>query len=215
MAYFFPEGSKFYFSQDFASAKTITALSNASTAVATATSHGFSDGDEIILTSGWEDATDTAYKVDSLTADTFGVTGLNSVDTDFYSAGGGVGSAQKVSSWTEIPQVLTIATSGGDARFTTISPIARRNSINIPTGFNATSITLTLGHDPANANYQTMLDISRTLSKVAFKMVLSGGAVTYGYGYMSVSEAPSLNVNQANSVTAALTLLGRSISYAS
>ena len=93
--------------------------------------------------------------------------------------------------------------------------MARRNAINIPTGFNPTSITLTLGHDPADANYQTMLDISRTLSKVAFKMVLSGGAVSYGYGYMSVSEAPSLNVNQANQVTAALTLLGRSISYAS
>jgi hypothetical protein len=215
MAYFFPEGSKFYFSQSFASAKTITALTNANPAVATSTSHGYSDGDEVILTSGWEDATDTVYKVDQLTTDTFSLTGLNSTDTDFYSAGGGVGSAQKVSSWTEIPQVLTIATSGGDARFTTINPIARRNSINIPTGFNATSITLTLGHDPSNANYITMLDISRTLSKVAFKMVLSGGAVTYGYGYMSVSEAPTLNVNQANSVTAALTLLGRSISYAS
>jgi hypothetical protein len=215
MAYFFPEGSKFYFSQDFASAKTITALSNANPAVASATSHGYTDGDEVILTSGWEDATDTVYKVDQLTTDTFSLTGLNSTDTDFYSAGGGVGNSQKVSSWTEIPQVLTIATSGGDARFTTINPIARRNSINIPTGFNATSITLTLGHDPSNANYITMLDISRTLSKVAFKMVLSGGAVTYGYGYMSVSEAPTLNVNQANSVTAALTLLGRSISYAS
>ena len=215
MAYFFPEGSKFYFSQTFASAKTITALTNANPAVASSTSHGYTDGDEVILTSGWEDATDTVYKVDQLTTDTFSLTGLNSTDTDFYSAGGGVGSAQKVSSWTEIPQVLTIATSGGDARFTTINPIARRNSINIPTGFNATSITLTLGHDPANANYITMLDISRTLSKVAFKMVLSGGAVTYGYGYMSVSEAPTLNVNQANSVTAALTLLGRSISYAS
>jgi len=59
-----------------------------------------------------------------------------------------------------------------------------------------------------------MLAISRKLSKVAFKMVLSGGATTYGYGYMSVSESPSLNVNQANQVTAALSLLGRSISYA-
>ena len=215
MAYFFPEGSKFYFSQTFASAKTITALSNANPAVATSASHGYTDGDEVILTSGWEDATDTVYKVDQLTADTFSLGGLNSTDTDFYSVGAGSGSAQKVSSWTEIPQVLTIATSGGDARFTTINPIARRNSINVPTGFNATSITLTLGHDPANANYIAMLDISRTLSKVAFKMVLSGGAVTYGYGYMSVSEAPTLNVNQANSVTAALTLLGRSISYAS
>jgi hypothetical protein len=168
-----------------------------------------------VLTSGWEDATDTVWKVDELTTDTFSLLGLNATSTNFYPAGSGAGTAQKVSNWTEIPQVLSIATAGGDARFTTISPIARRNSINVPTGFNATSITLTLGHDAANATYQSMLDISRSLSKVAFKMVLSGGAVTYGYGYMSVSEAPSLNVNQANQVTAAITLLGRSISYAS
>ncbi len=214
MSYYFPEGSKFYFSKTFAAAKTITALTNAAPAVATSVGHGFTDGNEVVLTSGWEDATDTVFKVDQLTADTFSLLGLNTVDTNFYATGTGTGSAALVSAWTEIPQVLTIATSGGDARFTTINPIARRNAINIPTGFNATSITLTLGHDPSNANYETMLDISRTLSKVAFKMVLSGGAVTYGYGYMSVSEAPSLNVNAANSVTAALTLLGRSISYA-
>jgi hypothetical protein len=213
MSYFFPEGSKFYFSTTFASAKTITALTNANPAVATSVAHGYSDLDEILLSSGWEDATDTVFQVDQLTADTFEIEGLNSVDTNFYAVGTGTGTAQKISGWTEIPQVLTIATQGGDARFTTISPIARRNSINVPTGFNPTSISLTLGHDPANANYKTMLGISRALTKVAFKMVLSGGAVTYGYGYMSVSEAPSLNVNQANTVSAAISLLGRAISY--
>lgn len=213
MSYFFPEGSKFYFSTTFAAAKTISALTNADPAVATSTSHGYTDGDEILLTSGWEDATDTVFKVDQLTADTFEIEGLNSVDTNFYAAGTGTGTAEKISGWTEIPQVLTIATQGGDARFTTINPIARRNAINVPTGFNPTSINLTLGHDPANANFKTMLGISRALTKVAFKMVLSGGAVTYGYGYMSVSESPSLNVNQANTVACALSLLGRSISY--
>jgi hypothetical protein len=215
MAYFFPEGSKFYFSQTFASAKTITALTNASPAVATSVAHGYVDSDEILLASGWEDATDTVYKVDQLTADTFSLLGLNTVDTNFYAAGGGTGTAQKVSGWTEIPQILTIDSQGGDPRFTEINPIARRNALRVPTGFNATSINMTLGHDPSNANYQTMLDISRSLTKVAFKMVLSGGAVTYGYGYMSVTEAPKLAVNQANQVQAALTLLGRSISYAS
>lgn len=215
MAYAFPEGSKFYFSQTFASAKTLSAMSNASPTVATSVAHGYADNDELLLSSGWEDATDTVYKADQLTADTFSLLGLDTTDTGFYSSGGGANStAQKISGWTEIPQVLTISTSGGDPRFTTISPLARRNSINVPTGFNPTSITLTLGHDAANANYQTMLGISRALKKVAFKMVLSGGSTTYGYGYMAVSEAPSLNVNQANQVTAALTLLGRAMSYA-
>lgn len=215
MSYYFPEGSKFYFSNTFASAKTITALTNANPAVASSTAHGYVDNDELLLTSGWEDATDTVFKADQLTADTFSLLGLDATNTSFYPAGSGTGTAQKISTWTEIPQVLTISTQGGDARFTTISPLAKRNAINVPTGFNPTSINLTLGHDPANANYATMLGISRNLSKVAFKMVLSGGAVTYGYGYMSVSESPALNVNNANTVNAAITLLGRAMSYAS
>jgi hypothetical protein len=37
--------------------------------------------------------------------------------------------------------------------------------------------------------------------------------VTYGYGYMSVSEVPQLNANQVNTVSAALTFLGRVMSY--
>ena len=214
MAYYFPEGSKFYFSKTFAPAKKVSAITNANPAVATSTAHGYVDGDEILLTSGWEDATDTVFRVDQLTADTFQLLGLNTTDLNFYPTGSGAGEARKVSTWVEIPQVLGISTSGGDARFTTISPLAKRNDINVPTGFNAMSINVTLGYDPANANYQTMLDISRTLEKVAFKMVLSGGAVAYGYGYMSVSEAPQLNRNQANQVNAAITLLGRFMSYA-
>jgi len=214
MAYAFPEGSAFYFSSTFASAKTVSALTNASPAVATATSHGYTTNDEILLTSGWEDATDSAYKITVSDANTFSVGGLVSTDTSFFPTGSGTGTAQKISGWTAIPQVLTIATSGGDPRFTTISPLAKRNSINVPTGFNATSITLSLGHDPSNANFQTMLTLSRSLTKVAFKMVLSGGGTTYGYGYMAVSEVPSLNIGQANAVTASLSLLSRSISYA-
>ena len=213
MAYNFPEGSKFYFSSTFAAEKTITDISNATDALATAAGHGYSDNDPILLTSGWEDATDTVFQVDQQSADTFKLMGLDTTDTDFFPAAAGAGTAKKISGWVEIPQVLTIATSGGDARFTSINPLARRNGIQVPTGFNPTTITLTLGHDPSNANYKTMLGLSRTLTKVAFKMVLSGGAVTYGYGHMSVSEMPGMNNNQPNTVTAAFGLLGRSISY--
>ena len=94
-----------------------------------------------------------------------------------------------------------------------MAPLSKRNAVKIPTGFNATSVTLSLAHDASNANYQTMLGISRTLTKVAFKQVISGGATTYGYGYMNVSEMPKLNNNQVNTVDAAITVLGRSISY--
>jgi len=217
MAYGFPEGSAFYFSplSSFASAVNVTAVTNANPAVATAASHGYVDDDIVLFNSGWEDATDALYKVDMTDASTFSFLGLDTSNTTFFAAGAGTGTTQKVTTWTSIPQVLTIATQGGDARFTTISPLSRRNAINVPTGFNATTITLTLGYDPTNANYQTMLGISRALSKVGFKMALSGSGVTYGFGYMSVSEVPQLNVNQPNQVTAVLTLLGKALSYSS
>lgn len=213
MAYFFPEGSSQQFSQTFASAKTITALTNANPAVATSTAHGYATDDEILLTSGWEDATDSVYKVTVIDANSFSIQGLDTSNTSFFPAGTGTGSAQELSGWTAIPQVLTISSSGGDARFTDVAPLSKRNAVKIPTGFNATSVTLSLAHDASNANYQTMLGISRTLTKVAFKQVISGGATTYGYGYMNVSEMPKLNNNQVNTVDAAITVLGRSISY--
>ena len=213
MAYSLPEGSSQQFSNTLAGSKTITAITNANPAVATCTAHGYTTGDEIMLSSGWEDATDSVYKIESVDANSFKILGLDSTNTSFFPAGSGGGSAQKLSAWTAIPQVLTISASGGDARFTDVNPLAKRNGIRIPTGFNATSVTLSLGFDATTPTYKTMVGISRSLSKVAFKQVLSGGSVQYGWGYLTVSEFPKLNNNQVNTVDAALTFLGRTMSY--
>ena len=213
MSLYFAEGSSQQFSQTFAAAKTITVLTNASPAVATSVAHGYTTGDEILLTTGWEDLTDTVVKITVLTADTFSLSGIDSSNVAFFPAGSGVGTAQKISGWTAIPQVLTISGSGGDARFTDVQLLAKRNALKIPTGFNAVSVTMSLAHDPAQPAYITLTGISRNLSKVAFKQVVSGGAVTYGYGYISVSEMPKLNNNQVNTVDAAMTVIGRAISY--
>ncbi|MBP6674998.1 MAG: hypothetical protein KAY54_01660 [Burkholderiaceae bacterium] len=215
MSYYFPEGTKLYYSVTFAATKTITALSNASPAAATSTSHGYVDDDEILMVSGWEDATDTVYMVDQTDANTFSVLGLDASNTSFYPAGTGTGTASKVSSWVEVPQLLDLSTSGGDVRLTTISPLAKRNDIQVATGFNATALNFTLGHDPANATYIAMLGISRTLTKVALKVLISGSAPMYGYGYMSVSEMPRMARNQANQVAGTITMLGRPIAYGS
>jgi hypothetical protein len=213
MAYSLPEGSSQQFSNTLASAKTVTAITNANPAVATCTGHGYTTGDEIMLSSGWEDATDSVYKIEAVDANSFKILGLDTTNTSFFPTGSGGGSAQKLSAWTAIPQVLTISASGGDARFTDVNPLAKRNGIRIPTGFNATSVTLSLGFDATTPAYKTMVGISRSLAKVAFKQVLSGGSVQYGWGYLTVSEFPKLNNNQVNTVDAALTFLGRTMSY--
>lgn len=214
MAFNFPEGAKFQFSTTFAGAKTISGATNADPAVLTSTAHGYVDGDEVLFTSGWEDATNTVFVANQLTNDTFEVTGLNSTNTTYFPAGSGTGTTQKISGWTDIPQVLTVATSGGDTRYTDVQLLAARQGIKIPTGFNSTTITLTLAHDPSNATYQSMLNLSRTFSLCAFKIV-GGGGTTYGYGYISVNETARMQSGQVNQVECAISILGRQIAYAS
>lgn len=214
MAFNFPEGAKFQFSTTFAGAKTITAVSNANPAVLTSTAHGYSDGDVFLFTSGWEDATNSIFVANQLTADTFEATGLDSTSTTYFGAGTGTGETQKVTGWTDIPQVLTVATSGGDTRFTDVQLLAARQGIKIPTGFNAATTTLTLAHDPANATYQTLLGLSRTFTKVAFRIV-GGGGTTYGYGYITVNESARMQSGQVNQVECSISFLGRQIAYSS
>lgn len=214
MSFYFPEGSKFYFSRTFAAAKTISAFTNDNPGEATSAAHGFSNGAELLITSGWEDLNESVVRAAAVTTNTFDAEGVDTTDLDFYPAGSGTGTASLISSWVEIPQILTPSTSGGDARFTTIALLSRRNDINVPTGFNPQSITLTMAHDPANANYKTMIEVSRRLEQVAFKVVIGGGMVGYGFGYLSVSEMPQLNRNQVNQVNASFSLSGKLITYA-
>lgn len=212
-AYYVPEGSKFFFAETFATAKGITALSNANPALATSPAHGYLDNNEILLTSGWEDASASVFRVDTIDANSFTLLGLDATDTNWFSPGGGTGTAQLVGTWTEIAQVLGIDSQGGDPRFTQIAPLTRRNAINMPTGFNPSSITLTIGHDPNLAAQATMRSLSRRLAKVAFKMTLQNGAAAYAYGTLAMSEIPRMTSGQANSVIAALSVDGRMISY--
>jgi len=214
MAYKFPDGASFQFSTTFASAITIATFTNANPGVATSVGHGLADDDEVLFKGSWEDATDSVFRADQLSADTFSLQSLNTTDTTLFPAGGGASSTvQKITNWKTIPQVLTVATAGGDARRVTISPLARRTPINVPIGLNPVDITLTLGHDASNAIYQEMLGISRALLPVAFRQLLADGSVSYGYGNMVTATMPNLQSGRENQVQVAINLLGRDVAY--
>jgi len=211
--YYFPEGSKVYYSVTFATAKTVSAISNASPAVATATSHGYSDADPVLLASGWEDANDTVFEVDQLSADTFGVLGLDSTDTDWFAAGTGTGEAMKISSWVEVPQLISLTSTGGGPRYGTVDPIGRRNAIKQIIGFEPSSLDLSLGYDAANATQQALNAISRAFTPVAIKIVIPGGGRVYGYGNIAVSEVPQMSKGNAITISGAISVIGRMIGY--
>ena len=83
------------------------------------------------------------------------------------------------------------------------------------TGFNPTAINFTLADDPTNATVKEMIRLSRTLTKTAIKILVSGSAPMYGYGYITVSELPQMARNQVNRLGGVVTLTGRATRYGS
>jgi hypothetical protein len=214
MAYIFPAGTKYFYSNTLAAAKTITAVTNASPAVATSVAHGYVDLDPVVFFSGWQDASDTIWEVDQLTVDTFSLTGLNATNTSVYASGSGGGTAQKVSSWVEIPQILTASTSGGGTKYGTIDPLGSRQATKQPIGFDAIGVDIKIGYDSGNATIQAMQAITRVFGKVALKLVLPGGGRVYGYGNLACSEFPEIGSKDTPlQLTVGIGFDGRAISY--
>lgn len=214
MAYFFPPGTKYFYSNTLASAKTITAVTNANPAVATSVAHGYVDLDPLVFFSGWQDASDTVFEADQLTVDTFSFLGLNATATNVYSSGSGGGTTQKVSNWVEIPQILTATTNGGGTKYGTISPLASRQDTKQPIGFEAIGVDMKIGYDPTNATIQAMQAITRVFGKVALKLVLPGGGRVYGYGNLACSEFPEIGGKETPlQLSVGIGFDGRAISY--
>jgi len=192
----------------------VSGITNASPAVATATSHGYTDGDPVLFSSGWQDASDTLFEVDQLTADTFSITGLNATDTNVYASGTGTGTTKEVSDWVEFPQVLSISTNGGGIKYGTIDPIASRQSSKQPIGFEAIGVDMKIGYDPSNATITALQGLTRAFSKAAFKLVLPGGGRVYGYGNVACSEFPEIGSKETPlQLSASIGFDGRAISY--
>ena len=89
-----------------------TSLSNAATAAAVVT-NTFSTGDFVEVTSGWSRLTSKVVRLSTASATGFALEGVDTTLTSIYPALGGVGTARKISSWTQLSQILTSSSSGG------------------------------------------------------------------------------------------------------
>lgn len=190
MSYYTLVGAQFFMSTGLDAAKTVSAISNAAPPVVSAAAHGYSNNDEILLLNSWDDLNEVIVRASSVAAGTFAVAGYDTTNTDFYPAAASAGTAQKVSGWTPMGQILGISPSGGEASFEEVKPFERRNAVKIFTGFSAASLEMTLGWDRARADQVALQTASKTAAKRAFKFVLPGGVIGYAYGTVSASALP-------------------------
>lgn len=198
---------------DVGSAITVTALSNATDAVATAAAHGLVDGDIIVVASGWAKIDGRAARVASSTTGTFAYEDIDTSNTTRFPAGTGTGSVKKVDTWTQISQVLNSTTEGGEQQFLTYAFLEDGDERRIPTTKSPTGLTLVLGDDSSLAWYAKLAAADEDREPRPIRIALPSGDMIYYNAYCTLNRTPSLTVNELMALQATFSLVAAQTRY--
>jgi hypothetical protein len=216
MAIRLPSGATVAIASAYGTSAAISALSNASTAVATAGTGVGTAGEIIELTSGWDRANGRLFRIQSVSGGTaYALEGFDSSGTGDYPAGSGTGSMRKVSTWTSVTQVQSVASSGGDIQFVDITSLSDFTQKQIPNTRSPSQIGFTVFDDPTLTYFSTVRGVSESRAPAALRVVLPGGSPFYANGYWSLQSVPNLTSGQAITLNLDFSTLAEPTRYAS
>ena len=215
MAASLPNGSLIAIGTAYGSPITVTAISNAATAVATANGHGLAEGDIVVVNSGWSRLNGKTVRVGTVTTNTFQLEGIDTTSTTLYPSGAGTGSVREVTTFTQIAQILETATNGGEQQFLEFQFLEADSQTRIPTFKNAAGLTLQIADDPSLAGYQGLEEANDDREARALRITLANSSIILYNAYCSVNKPPSLTVNELMAVEATFSFLNEPVRYTS
>lgn len=211
-----PTGSLYYVASTIAATKATTIVTNASEAVVTSTAHGYSNGDYVLVISGWGRLNKRAFRIKSITTDTFVLEGADTSNTTFFPAGQGVGTVAKVSAWTQLTTVMNPNTSGGDPKKVTYKFIESDVEYSINDGFTATDYTIELDADAiGGAGYTALKTLTDVQTDTIMRMVTRSGSILLVPCTVALNESVRMADGQINRVVAQFSGNNRAVRYAS
>ncbi|WP_139671704.1 phage tail protein [Pseudomonas sp. F16(2018)] len=208
-----PNGSVLEIASTLGTAVPFTALTNAKPPVASAVGHIIDADDILLISSGWALINDRTAKAANVTTDAFSLAGLDTTNTDRYTAGAGIGSVVPVSGWTQISKVTGFTVSGGEQQFLTVGYLENDDDLQFPTNRNPISVSVTVEDQPT-ALYVPVVegyDDSKELTVIRLK--LPGGGQILMPGYVSITSTPTMERNQLMTRTISVGLSGRPTRY--
>lgn len=214
MAVSLPNGSRYYIASGEGSALTVSAVTNASPAVCTSTAHGLANGDYVRIVSGWSKLSNKVYRVANVATNTFELEGTNTSSTTNFPAGSGIGSAYEITGWTELDQILSTATAGGEQQYATYQFLADDNETRIPTNKSAQGIDITVADDPSLAGYILASTANDDRVARAVQCITAASSKINYYAYISLNKIPTQDVNQVSACRASLSMLNEPVRYA-
>jgi hypothetical protein len=215
MAISLPNGALVAIASGYSAATaTFTSVSNAAPPAVLVT-NTFTTGDFVEVTSGWSRLTNKVVRLSSASGTGFSLEGIDTTLTSIYPATSGVGTARKVSGWTQLSQILSSSSSGGDQQFLEYQLLEGDAQKRIPTVKAAAGLTFTVADDPLLAGYILASAANDDRLPRAIRITLPSGPIICYNAYISLNKTPSMTVNEIMAVEVTLSLLAEPVRYAS
>lgn len=177
----------------FGTSKAMSAVTNATEAVATLeATHGVIVGDIVeILTSGWPRLARRVVRAKTIATNDVTLEGVDTTSTANYPAGEGAGTVREVTAWTSITQLRPEFTSGGGGfeqdDITMMTDVRR---INRPGLAEAVTLDFTAFFDPALTWVPVVRAASQGSVLTPFRIITAGLQKIYGNAYWGLNEEP-------------------------
>jgi len=207
-----PNNIAFAVASVFATAVSITAITNAVEAVATAT-NTFAVGDFVEYTGGWSKANGRVFRLKAAAGTSFTLEGLDTSDTSLFPVGAGLGTVRKITTWAPITGVVSADIAGGDGKTVEVPLLDSDMPVMLPDGFTATTVTVTVADDKSLPHHAALKKISDGVALTCLRGLIPGGGVLLYAGYCSFNESPSLAKGSVMAVKAVFSLQNKVVRY--
>lgn len=190
MGFKIPNGGTFQHAATYAAPLAVTALSNATEAIATVAAATLVVGDIVLISSGWTALNGRVARVKAATATAITLEGIDTTNVQVFPALGGIGSLKKVLTWVLVPQITDVAFSGGDQNYLAVAFLEDAQGRELPIDKAAARMTLTVADDPAQA-YVPIVQAADAGSAIhASRLNLPGNDTIFYGAYTSYSPQP-------------------------
>lgn len=205
MAITLATGTTVSIAKTYGTAVTMSAITNASEAVATLSAgHGCVVGDYIEVASGWDLLDKRVVRVKVVATNDVTLEGVNTASTSKFPAGAGTGSIRRITAWSQLSQLKDLSASGGDQQFADITSISDRTIKQMPTVRNAVTMNIGVFDDPTLAWYADVNVASEASTPYGLLMGFPNGSKLAANTYWSLQKVPTIGKNEA--LTSQITL---------
>ena len=199
MANVIADGSILSIGSTLATAVAMSAISNAAEAVATlGGGHGSVVGDFLQIASGWPSLDGKVLRVKTVVTNDVTLEGFSTLDTGVFPAGGGVGTSQRITVFTNIAQIVGFTTEGGEQNYDDFQYLNETQQRRVPTNKSPLVANIELADD-ITLSQMAILRTAETLATPRpMRIIFRNGSRTVASGFWSMANMAKIELGKAN-----------------